>query len=190
MKNYSKIARWCFGELRFFMFQHRKDSARGKGIDKKWFISIGCLWGLQMGRWGLMQPWVFTFLQVGYIFIIKGKVGTAERPLLLSWVDIMLPSLAPPQGWVGEYFCFYMVKPGLSWHYGKLMSSLSTMKVFYFEVSYFYKLLVFFFFFNVWREQVLGVINLLSSLGGIWISYYCFIVLRHVFMLLLLSKHA
>ena len=30
-------------ELRFFMSQHRKNSVRGKVIDKKWFITIGHL---------------------------------------------------------------------------------------------------------------------------------------------------
>ena len=33
-------------ELRFFMSQLRKNSVRGKMIDKKWFITIEHLWGL------------------------------------------------------------------------------------------------------------------------------------------------
>ena len=37
-------------ELWFFMSQHRKNSVRGRVIDKKWFIRIGRLWGLQAGR--------------------------------------------------------------------------------------------------------------------------------------------
>ena len=51
-------------------------------------------------------------------------------------------------------------QPGLSWHYGKIISGLSTMRVFHFEMSPFHKLL----FFYVCKEHVLAVFNLLSSL--------------------------
>ena len=100
-------------------------------------------------------------------FLIKGKLGRAEGQLLSCvdftppslappridlappslappCVDFVLPSSAPPRSWAGEYFCFCMVKPGLSWHYGKRISGLSTMRMFHFEVSSFYKLLLFF----------------------------------------------
>lgn len=36
------------------------------------------------------------------------------------------------------------------------------------------------------EEHVLGIINLLTSLGGMWVSvHHSFIILEHVFMLLL-----
>ena len=54
-----------------------------------------------------------------------------------------------------------MIKPGLSWHYGKIISGLSTMRVFDFEMLPFHKLLVFY----VCREHILGVINLPSWVG-------------------------
>ena len=49
--------------------------------------------------------------------------------------------------------------------------------------------------FQVCRERVLGIINLLSFLGRIWVSgHYCFIVWGHILcfccMVLLLSKQA
>ena len=55
-----------------------------------------------------------------------------------------------------------MVKLGLSWYYRKIISGLSTMSVFHFELSSSHKLL----FFYVCREHVLGIINLLSRMGG------------------------
>ena len=47
----------------------KKNSVRGKGLDKKWF-RIGRLWGLQVG--GREMPYPENLL--GYSFIIKGKV--------------------------------------------------------------------------------------------------------------------
>ena len=55
----------------------------------------------------------------------------------------MLPSSAPPPGWTGEFSYAYMIKSGPSCHYGKIISGLSTMKVFYFEMPPFHKLLFF-----------------------------------------------
>ena len=57
---------------------------------------------------------------VGYSFIIKRKVKREKR----------LPSSSafPPSG--EGFSCPYMVKPGLSWHYGKIISGLSTMRSF------------------------------------------------------------
>ena len=49
----------------FFMSQHRKNSVRGKMIEKKWFISRGCLWGLQVGGWGRgCCAWELSGLQI------------------------------------------------------------------------------------------------------------------------------
>ena len=78
---------------------------------------------------------------------------------------MFLTSAAPP-GWVGEFSCPYMVKLG------------SQIMVFY-----------------VCREHILGIMNLLSSLGRMWVSWHhCFIVLGYVLcfccMVLLLSKLA
>ena len=72
----------------------KKNSARGEGIDEKW-LRIGCLWGLQAGG----REMLYLENLLGYSFIIKGKSGVWRgRGLGLSWVDIMLPSLAPPLG--------------------------------------------------------------------------------------------
>lgn len=51
--NHFETSRWCFGgseELLSFMYHHRKNSVRGKVIDKKWLIRIGWLWVLWAGR--------------------------------------------------------------------------------------------------------------------------------------------
>ena len=75
-----------------------------------------------------------------------------EEFLCLSWVDVMLPSSCPPPGWAGESSCPYMVKLDP-------------------------QIIVFFFFFNVWKEHVLRIINLLNSLDRMWDScHHCFIV--------------
>ena len=103
---------------------------------------------------------------LGYSFITKGKVGRGEAFLCLSWVDVMLPSSAPPPGWAGEFSCPCMVKLGP-----------------HIIVS------------HVCREYVVGSINLLSSLGRMWVScLHCFSVLGYLpcfcFMGLLPSKPA
>ena len=41
----------CLWGLQSFMSQHIKDSAKGTGIEKKWFIRRRHLWGLQVGGW-------------------------------------------------------------------------------------------------------------------------------------------
>lgn len=43
-------------EPQFFMFQCRKNSTRGRVIDKKWLIRIGHLWALQAGGQGSATP--------------------------------------------------------------------------------------------------------------------------------------
>ena len=84
-----------------------KNSARGKMIDKKWFIRTGLLWGLQSGQVRNATPWELSWLQ----FYNQRKSGEGEN-FYLSWADIMLPSLVPPPGWAGEFSCLYMVKLG------------------------------------------------------------------------------
>ena len=46
-----------------FMSQHRKNSARGKVIAKKWFIRIWCLWSLQAGGGEGASLWELSGLQ-------------------------------------------------------------------------------------------------------------------------------
>ena len=84
-----------------------KNSARGKMVDKKWFIRTGLLWGLQSGRVRNATPWELTWLQ----FYNPRKGGEGEN-FYLSWADILLPSSVPPPGWAGEFSCLYMVKLG------------------------------------------------------------------------------
>ena len=72
-----------------------------------------------------------------------------------------------------------MIKLGLSWHYGKIISGVSTVSVFQFEMLHFHN-----FFLTVCREHVLGVINLLSSLGRVWVSCH------HIFLLFRGMSHA
>ena len=77
---------------------------------------------------------------VGYRFIIKGKVRRKARPPSSSSLAV---SSAPPPGWAGECSCSYRVKPGLSWHCGKIMSGLSAVRAFHLEMSSFHKSLLF-----------------------------------------------
>ena len=60
-----------------FMSQHREEFSKSNVVDKKWFIRIGCLWGLQVGEWEMLH----LENLVGYSFITKGKVGHG-RPSL------------------------------------------------------------------------------------------------------------
>ena len=67
----------------------------------------------------------------------------------------MLPSSALPTGWAEEFSCPWVVNLGP-------------------QIIVFY----------VFRECILGIINLLSSLGGMWVScVHCFIVLGACLML-------
>ena len=58
-----------------FMSQHREEFSKSNVVDKKWFIRIGCLWGLQVGGWEMLHPKNL----VGYNFIIRGEVGRGRR---------------------------------------------------------------------------------------------------------------
>ena len=81
-------------------------------IDKKWLIRIGCLWDLQVGGQGSAA------LRTQWATVLKSKEklgGEKDHLLPHSWVDIKLPSSAPPPHQAGEFSCPYMVKPGLSW---------------------------------------------------------------------------
>ena len=51
----------------------------------------------------------------------------------------MFPSSVPPPARAGEFSRPCMVQPGLSYHFGKIFSGLSTIRVFYFEKSPFHK---------------------------------------------------
>ena len=61
--------------LWFFMSQHRKNSARGKVIAKKWFIRIRCLWRLQAGGGEGAPLWELSGLQ----FYNQRKSGEGEK---------------------------------------------------------------------------------------------------------------
>ena len=74
-------------------------------------------------------------------------MGRWKDLLCLSWVDVMLLSSAPPPGWAGEFSYPYRVKLG---------SQTILLCVWVNEC--------------VCREHVLGIINLLSSLGRMWVS--------------------
>ena len=99
------------GTLRiFFMSQHRKNSVRGKMIDKKWLIRIGCLWGLQVGGWERgCCAWELSGLQL----YDQRKNGEGEKIIFFphSWVDLKLPSSTLLPGWAGVFSCPYMIKP-------------------------------------------------------------------------------
>ena len=137
---------------RSFMSQGRKNSARGKVIDKKWFIRRGLLWGLQAGRQALPG------YLVGYIFILKGREGKGRRPSLsfLSRCHAFITSSSSRLGF-------------LSLH-GQARPVIALWKD-YFRSQYneglclwnvtFHKWL----FFCVCKEHALGVINLLTPLG-------------------------
>ena len=93
-------------------------------------------------------------------------MGGGEHLFCLSGVNLMFLTSAPPPGWVGDFSCPCMVKLG------------SQIVVFY-----------------VCREHIPGIMNLLNSLGRMWVScHHCFIVLGYVLcfccMVLLLSKLA
>ena len=73
---------WCHvqgpQELWSFMSQCRKNSARDKVIDKRWFIRIEPLRGLQAGRWEDVTPQELTGLQ----FYNQSKSGRGRRAFL------------------------------------------------------------------------------------------------------------
>ena len=77
---------------------------------------------------------------LSYSFIIQGKVGRGEDFLCLSGVDGMLPSSTSPPSWAGEFSYLYMAKLGP-------------------------QIIIIIIIIYVCREHVLGIINLLSSLG-------------------------
>ena len=145
----------------FFTSQGRKDSWKGTVKDKKWFIRIGCLWCLQVGRQEGTMPWELTGLQ----FHNQRKMGRG-RKTSLSFLSRHHASIIS--------FSFSFSKGVSLTLHGQARS-----------INYC--------FFIVCRERVLGIINLLTSLGRIWIScHHWFIVWRHVscfcLMVLLLSK--
>ena len=77
------------------------------------------------------------------------------------WKKVTSLSSAPPPGWAVEFSSPYMVKPGLSWHNGNTISDLSIVRVFTWKCD----LSINYCFFDVFRGRVLGIMNLLSSLG-------------------------
>lgn len=88
-------------------------------------------------------------------------------------------SSVPPPDQGGKFSCPYRVKPGPSWHHGYIVLGLNTIRVFYFEMLPFHKIIVFY----TCREHVLGIINLQSSLGRMWGSCCHCVVWGHVLCL-------
>ena len=103
---------------------------------------------------------------LGYSFIIKGKVGRGRRPSLSFLNRRRIFIIGSSSRLSREVLLSLLVKLGL-------------------------QMIVFW----MCREHVLGIINLLSSLGRIWFScHHCFTVWGHVLcfccMVLLLGKPA
>ena len=162
--------------------QCRKNSARGKVIDKKWFIRIGTLWGLQTGKGDKRVLHIENL--VGYSFIIKGKAGRGERPLSSSFLSRCQVSIIGSPSTLGRGVFLSLC--------GQTRTVMALWKG-YFRSQYsdglslwritFLKVIIIFY---VCREHVLGVINLLNSLVRLWVScHHCFIVLRVCLVLLL-----
>ena len=161
---------------------------RGKVIDKKWFIKIGWLWGLQVGG----QQGAALENLVGYSFIIKGKVGRKKRQPSSAFLSRRHASIISSSSRLDRGV--FLSLHGQAWTVMALWKN-------YFRSQYneglslwnatFPYIIVF----HVGREHVLGVINLLSSLGRMWVScHHFFIVWGHVScfccMVLLLSTPA
>ena len=74
---------------------------------------------------------------VGYSFIIKGKVGGggAEKTffVFLELTSCFHHQFPPYIGQGSLLIPPYMVRPGMSSHFGKIFSGLSTMRDFHFE---------------------------------------------------------
>ena len=75
---------------------------------------------------------------LGCSFIIKGKIRKGKRPFFsfLSRHHVFIVSSSSRMG-----RRVFLSLPGQASHYGKIISGLSTMRVFHFEVSPFHKLL-------------------------------------------------
>ena len=90
------------------MSQHWKNSARGKVIDKKWFIRIGCLWGLQESRREGAAPWVLSGL-----YFYNQRNGGRERRPSLSFLSRHHASIISSSSRLGrEVSCPCLVKLG------------------------------------------------------------------------------
>ena len=103
---------------------------------------------------------------VGYSFIIKGRVGRGRTPSMSFWSKPHVSKISSSSRLGRGVFLSLMVKLG------------SQIVVFY-----------------VCREHILGIMNLLSSLGRMWVScHHCFIVWGYVLcsccMVLFLGKLA
>ena len=120
----------------------------------------------------------------GLQFYNQRRSQKGRKPLSSSFLSRCHASIVSSSSMSGGggFFCPYMVKTlwlllWLSWHYGKIISDLSTLRILHFEMLPFHKLL----FFYVCREHVLGVINLPGSLGNMWVScHHGFTVRGHV----------
>ena len=157
-----------------FMCQHRKNSVRGKAIDKKWFIRIEHLWGLQAGRREGAVPWELHGLPV-YNHRERGE----EEKTTFSFLNRLRVSVLSSSSRLGRRVFLHSQARTV-----KNISSLCTISN---AINYY--------FFHMRREYVLGIINFLSALARMCVScHHCFLVWGHVVcfccMVLWLSKHA
>ena len=182
---------------------------RGQVIDEKWFLTIGRLYGSQVGRQVLWCPGY----SVGYIFVIRGREKMGRS--CLSWVDVTSPSTAPLPGRAGKFTCASLYSQTRTrralWRniFRSQYNEGLSQSLFGGSLTGWYHWAgcrPYFLLFNCLgalckehvfgaKEHVLGVINSLSSLGRVFVlCYHCFLVVGHVScfccMVLLRSKLA
>ena len=135
--------------------------------------------GWMSGCHVLRPQWVYN----------KKKGGRQEDHLLPhSWVDVKLLSSAAPPGLAGEIFCLFVclfvlvpIWSNQDCHGTMQQSPLASVQCLSFTLKCHLSINCCF---CVCWEHVLGVINLLSSLGRIWVSYHhCVIVFRNILFL-------
>ena len=115
----SKTSRWHF---RCSVSMCRNNSVKGKVIDKKWFIRIGCLWGLHTGGQGGTMSWELTGLQ----FYNQRKSGQGEKKFfvlsrchssIISSSSRLSRGISLPLYGLGRStnYCFFMCVESMSW---------------------------------------------------------------------------
>ena len=118
---------------------------------------------------------------VGYSFIITGKVRRGKRPPSSSFLSRHYAFINSSSSRLGRGVFLSLHGQART---VKIITGLCTMSTFPYIIVFY-----------VCREYVLGIIDLLSSLGRMWVScHHCFTVLGHVScfcrMVLLLGKPA
>ena len=108
-----------------FVSRGRKSSVRGKVMGQKWFIRAGCLEGLWAGE------------------RVPGRERNSEEEGKTTFFLVLSCLISSSSRLGREASCPYLVKPGLPWHYGKIISGLSAVRAFHLEMSSVHKLLLF-----------------------------------------------